>query len=476
MAKKSTRPRGSSEAVTAGNSSALPSLSRDAASDRGSSKKSTSTGRSAVERSSEEMLAKLERIHQTLMRIESAFSVDPFLAVKSGEGAMTDNAKGLTLGELEGVTNVAQTGTPGATPAQAGDADAARQRAEAVREKAERLAQKIREPFSKLPVDLANLCMPFEPLNAVRAVETGLKDPNDPDSHALFVLVSKYSFDKLGPDGFAPLIPAKFEGADVIVRALPDFIPSGGVTPPPSRVRAGTRIRNMQDPNNPGSLGAVVHAMLPGAGKSLCVLSCNHVIGRLNQASTTDKIQGQVNGAFYPIGLFSRSLTLDPNLTMTNVADVALAKVVPQYVSPEFPAFGSTSILLNNGAPVDSVSGSDDPFPGMQVCKIGPRTGLTFGRVLNVNRTAPVHLPYPNGFKCNFMPTFTIRGLGSAFGDQGDSGSLIMQVGTYRPVGIYIADTPGSVPSPNDLSLGCFITHVWNALALTRICSKIQDM
>src|SRR5262249_8414880 len=104
-----------------------------------------------------------------------------------------------------------------------------------------------------------------------------------------------------------------------------------------------------------------------------------------------------------------------------------------------------------------------DPSIGMVVYKEGARTGFTFGRIVGLY--ASLDIPYkPAGISrtARFVRQLVIVGVGKKpFSQPGDSGSLVLEQATNRPVGLLFA---GGNSNGTDYTFANPIVNVKNAL------------
>jgi S1-C subfamily serine protease len=171
-----------------------------------------------------------------------------------------------------------------------------------------------------------------------------------------------------------------------------------------------------------GTFGAVVRS-----GKTLYILSNNHVIANEDHLPVGSAIYqpglldgGDVRGD--KIGEFTKAVSLQPN--EPNKVDCAIARAVPQsIVSRE---------ILHVGAPQGTAAAAID----MRVHKFGRTTAYRVGRVTSVD--TDVKVEYETGTLV-FQNQIIIAGLDMPFSAAGDSGSLILERGTQRAVGLLFA-------------------------------------
>jgi hypothetical protein len=165
-------------------------------------------------------------------------------------------------------------------------------------------------------------------------------------------------------------------------------------------------------------------------------MSCNHVIANLNVADVGDSvIYHNSDGGLIPIAKLFKwaSLELD-DPTRFNLVDVAVAELIPDAVNPE---------LL--GIPLASPPREAAPFD--HVRKSGAFSGVTLGIIDSVNVETPVILRGRVGNSSVertgiFLNQIWIRSVGQPFCEDGDSGSMIILVGSNEPVGLLFAGLP----------------------------------
>ena len=129
-----------------------------------------------------------------------------------------------------------------------------------------------------------------------------------------------------------------------------------------------------------------------------------------------------------------------------NAADCAIAAVDPGLVWPTNYGLGNISSEIVQ------------PYPGQAVQKYR-RHGLTSGAVRFVNMH--VDVGYESGAIARFADQFYIQGTaGSPFAIEGDSGSLVLEQNTNRPVGLVVGGVSGYTVAPP-------INTVLNALGVS---------
>jgi hypothetical protein len=149
------------------------------------------------------------------------------------------------------------------------------------------------------------------------------------------------------------------------------------------------------------------------------VLSCNHVLSRLNGAFLGDPIlqPAAVDGGIYPrdvIASLSRFVPLDFSGTASNLVDAAIAYSPCAVVLPDVNWLGRPL----------AVRSRKSVHPGDAVLKVGRTTGLTKGIVAAINTTVKVDYSLL-GFE-NMVAIFKEQVLTTAMCAYGDSGSLLV--------------------------------------------------
>jgi len=202
-----------------------------------------------------------------------------------------------------------------------------------------------------------------------------------------------------------------------------------GIPNPRTKIRPaqpGSSI-GFQDPNNQftmaGTFGAVVKDK-----NGIYVLSNNHVLADENRLPPGASIfqPGLLDGgsiATDQIAALTRFVTLQAQ--QPNAVDCALAKATnPNLLS---------SVVLYIGA----VQGTADAAIDMGVHKFGRTTSYTVGRVTSTDTDVTVGYDIGN---LSFTGQIIIVGTGGkTFSNAGDSGSLILQRGTNKAVGLLFA-------------------------------------
>jgi hypothetical protein len=194
---------------------------------------------------------------------------------------------------------------------------------------------------------------------------------------------------------------------------------------------------SLQKDNAAGTLGCIVQLQ----DGRFCILSNNHVIGQGDFATADPQVlviaPGGLDAGMLNISatVIARQAKLVPlNFGgMVNTVDAAVAHVKQDLVSPKF---------LGWDGPLDP-DYVTDPTEGMLVKKAGRTTGFTAGHILFTTGFIPnmAYGPGPDGQPrfATFRQQLVIEGIGEDFSDYGDSGSLIVEAATNKPVGLLFA-------------------------------------
>ncbi len=192
-----------------------------------------------------------------------------------------------------------------------------------------------------------------------------------------------------------------------------------------------------------GTLGSLVTD-----GTSLFILSNNHVLAKSDAgAKTTDPITqpGLVDNncaAGTTVGTFFKAAALKPangtNGPAPSNVDAALATTVPGTVDPagNILDLGAATGNVIAAAPPSSTL-AVAPTAGLQVAKSGRSTGLTcntLAAVANVTIDYAASCGGPKAFTSTFANQVIVNG--GNFSASGDSGSLIVDAATARPIGL----------------------------------------
>jgi hypothetical protein len=173
-----------------------------------------------------------------------------------------------------------------------------------------------------------------------------------------------------------------------------------------------------------GTLGCLVKKTADD--QEIFILSNNHVLADSNQANRGDDIiePGQLDGGSVPIAQLTdfEIISLDDK---PNFIDAAIAKVINKTdVKSSILTIGNIQQSPMTSALYQSVR------------KHGRTTGHTVGIIMDIAADVKVRF----GSKiANFEDQLAIQGINGLFSQGGDSGSLIVDAMTRRPVGLLFA-------------------------------------
>lgn len=246
----------------------------------------------------------------------------------------------------------------------------------------------------------------------------GLKETNDTFTGDLAVRV--YVSSKL------PLadIPKRYRIPEVVNGLLTDVIPLDQPMFQTRPVFLGASIGHVN--GDGGSLGCLVS--LEG-DQDLFVLSACHVLALGGSANLGDSIlePPRLDHSATPIATLAAFEPLKSN-GADNRFDAAVARLISRSdVHPSFETMGNIQ--------ADVIA----PWPGESVKKYGAATQETFGTVADIS--AETAFPF-EADEILFTDLIQVRGNNQTrFSEGGDSGSLVVDDATNRPVGLVIGGT-----------------------------------
>jgi len=186
-----------------------------------------------------------------------------------------------------------------------------------------------------------------------------------------------------------------------------------------------------------GTAGMLVHSWSSSDLKF--ILSNNHVIGAIGPSLCPNTAQnwqtwvlqpGTLDIGFDPgedpqylVGLTAYYVPIQFGSTARNLVDAAIAYTLPDYASKE---------ILGIGAPTPQLA---FPIPGMTVIKSGRSTGVTTGTIQSINTT--VMVSYGSCGTARFVRQVVVGP--SSFSAPGDSGAVVLENETLKPVGLLFA-------------------------------------
>lgn len=230
---------------------------------------------------------------------------------------------------------------------------------------------------------------------------------------------------------------------------LTDVVETAPATPfasPGAEIGVKTGVR--------GTFGILIRRLLPNGDPALFILSCNHIVSR-NGAFVGRPVEhpmpnpGGVSTALGLSDVFS-----EINGAQNNDIDAALVWAQSDLVDP----------LICGTYGFDPQAG--EPAAAMEVFKCGAN-GATHGRIVALDQ--PFQMDYSSfpgmGLTTvNFTGLFFIRHSqsGGHFADRGDSGAVVFDTASKRPVGLVIGGI-GADPAagrPEHITLACPIRSV----------------
>lgn len=232
-------------------------------------------------------------------------------------------------------------------------------------------------------------------------------------------VVSKETEDEIDPQA---LVPKNINGVptDVVaVGELKAFPHKGRYRPAPGGVSVGHY-----------KITAGTIACLVRRGNQLYILSNNHVLANSNSANIGDPIMqpGPFDGGVSAGNIIGRLSEFVP-INMSggvNFVDAAIAQTSPNLVTPESKCFGSINPNPQNCG------------MWMIVKKCGRTTQTTRGIVTDCNATVRVGYGNSTAIFQNQMIIVGVPGI-APFSQPGDSGSLVLNQFSNRPVGLLFA-------------------------------------
>jgi hypothetical protein len=291
------------------------------------------------------------------------------------------------------------------------------------------------------------------PVPEVNVVAVGLGEKISDDaptgvlSIKLFVR-RKYPKEHISPDH---LLPAEINGQPVDVDEIGEVRPLVAMPNPrleitPAQPGCSIGFANAAGaPTMAGTFGALVKAQ----NGALFLLSNNHVLA--------DESRLPLGAPIFQTGL----LDLPPDGARRQIAQLVKFSALdaqPLHIDAALAAPSSPDAVKRDilfiGAPAGVAAAQID----MVVHKFGRTTGYTAGRVTSVS--TDITVDYETG-SFTFVDQILITGLdGSAFSDNGDSGSLVLERGTNRAIGLLFAGSPS-------LTVANHIGDVLTAFAVT---------
>ncbi len=237
----------------------------------------------------------------------------------------------------------------------------------------------------------------------------------------VFYVRRKAPLDELSPTAWIPPLVLGGDGRAVHtdVVEVGDIQPQLNVTPPP--LRCGYSCGHAE--GQAGSLGALVQR--DGATH---ILSNSHVLARAGLAQLGDPVvfPGPQDGGRAPGDVVARLSAVVPwriDSAFVNIADAALAEVVPAYLASAQAVIPGARLPLRVAA----------PRRGMQVGKRGRTSGDTEAVVLDVDFR--LRMPYAGVGEIGFKGQVRC----GRYTQDGDSGAVVVDLDSGAIVGLHFA-------------------------------------
>jgi hypothetical protein len=232
--------------------------------------------------------------------------------------------------------------------------------------------------------------------------------------------------------GFRDRLPPQLDGIPVdVVECEPCWLNSGK-RPPANPVASGTSTACLDVPY--GTVAAFCRPLRPDDDRErILVLSNNHVLANLRGSPGDPIYQPGPADTDGPLNAYARLLRawrIEPGTT-PNQIDAAVATL---------DAGVEHDVSIPGG--IGALRGTERARVNVTVCKFGRTSQYTEGVVTDLHCTETVGLDRTNpSHVARFVDQIRIdRGADfSLFADKGDSGSLVLETGTGRAVGLYFA-------------------------------------
>jgi hypothetical protein len=305
---------------------------------------------------------------------------------------------------------------------------------------------------------------PFRNVHATGVGVRGNTDKSGPDDFVIKV----YMFDKADIQAAAaePFLSASLQGVEIDVEYLPVQVAFGkakktkAVKPAAVGGAAQHQARRRPVPGGVeigplggsfvGTLGCFVRRG-PGDSGPLFVLSNNHVLADVNQfplgTQFTQPFSANPADVIAALSDFEPLRFPAPGSQPRNVIDAAIAGV-----TDENAVVLGRMLNIANYTPQLLA-----PRPGLAVTKAGRTTGVTSGTI-RATRVRGVQVNYgtrQNPIIATFDNAITITGAGGVpFSNPGDSGSVILEKQSGRPVALLFAGD-GATTTACDVAAAC---------------------
>lgn len=219
-----------------------------------------------------------------------------------------------------------------------------------------------------------------------------------------------------------PAVPKEIDGVPT------DVVETGGFMPFSPRLRLRPTVSGASIGHRAGTLGSLGFFARRGSSRQLYLVSCNHVLARTNRAHKNDAVlqPAPYDGA-------------DPDHDQVGCLDdwEKLYFDAPNRIDAAFAEIANAAEIYSPG--VYNVGDLDprplDPAEHLPVLKSGRTSQVTHGEVTDLMNT----LLIPYGSRKAIMREQVIveaTTKGQRFSKPGDSGALVLEEGTLRPVGM----------------------------------------
>lgn len=171
------------------------------------------------------------------------------------------------------------------------------------------------------------------------------------------------------------------------------------------------------------------------------ILSNNHVLAQVNKAKIGDDIfqPGPADGGTplaNRVARLHRFVPINVDGQTGNRVDAAIGRLV---------SGASTKLKV---CQIGKITGTAQAVEDMKICKHGRTSGFTEGIVTDESIDALVGMDHNNSnVVARFINQMRVEPVAphAAIGLGGDSGSLVVQTGTLKAVGLYFAGPPGGI-------------------------------
>jgi hypothetical protein len=300
------------------------------------------------------------------------------------------------------------------------------------------------------------------PLRKVHATGVGIRgDEADPKPDDFVIKVFVFDKEDVHAATTEAFLREPYQGVEIDVEHLPVQVafdkakapkPAAADNPAQHQQRRRPVVGGVEigplGGNFVGTLGCFVRRG-PGDDGPLFVLSNNHVLADVNRfplgTRFTQPFSADPADVIAALSDFEPIHFPSPGSQPRNVIDAAIASVTTDQVT--------LGKLLNISKYTPQLLA---PRPGMKVIKSGRTTGVTKGTIRAI-RVRGVQVNYgtrQNPIIATFDNAITITGTGGAFSSPGDSGSVILDKASGRPVALLFAGD-GVTTTACDVAAAC---------------------